>query len=120
MSQKRKTKLINNEEELQMSKVKPGDVLNCEVCGLSVIVDEECGCAFADLICCEELMINKGPRPPKKAAAAPKKKAVVKKAKPAAKKPAAPKPAAKKPAVKKAPVKKAAVKKAAKKKPAKK
>lgn len=98
-----------------MSKVKPGDVLNCEVCGLSVIVDEECGCAFADLICCEELMINKGPRPPKKAAAAPKKKTAVKKANPAA-----PKTAAKKPAVKKAPVKKAAVKPAAKKKPSKK
>lgn len=93
-----------------MSKVKPGDVLNCEVCGLSVIVDEECGCAFADLICCEELMINKGPRPPKKAAAAPKKKTVVKKAMPAAKKPAPKKPA----------VKKTAPKPAAKKKPAKK
>jgi len=88
-----------------MSKVKPGDVLNCEVCGLSVIVDEECGCAFADLICCEELMVNKGPRPPKKAAAAPKKKTAVKKEK----------PAAKKPAVKKAPPKPAAKKKPAKK-----
>ena len=88
-----------------MSKVKPGDVLNCEVCGLSVIVDEECGCAFADLICCEELMINKGPRPPKKAAAAPKKKTAVKKAKPAAKKPAV-KKALSKPAAKKKPAKK--------------
>ncbi len=88
-----------------MSKVKPGDVLNCEVCGLSVIVDEECGCAFADLICCEELMVNKGPRPPKKAAAAPKKKTAGKKAK----------PAAKKQAVKKAPPKPAAKKKPAKK-----
>lgn len=83
-----------------MSKVKPGDVLNCEVCGLSVIVDEECGCAFADLICCEELMVNKGPRPPKKAAAVPKKKTTVKKAKPAVKR-ALPKPAAKKKPAKK-------------------
>jgi hypothetical protein len=93
-----------------MSKVTPGDVLNCEVCGLAVIVDEECGCAFADLICCEELMINKGPRPPKKAAAAPKKKTTVKKAKPAAKKPAPKKPVEKKvlpkPAAKKKPAKK--------------
>ena len=89
-----------------MSKVKPGDVLSCEVCGLSVIVDEECGCAMAELICCEEAMQNKGPKPPKKAAA-PKKKAAVKKA-PAAKKPAAKKPAAKKPAAKKpVPAKKA-------------
>ena len=88
-----------------MSKVKPGDVLNCEVCGLSVIVDEECGCAFADLICCEELMVNKGPRLSKKAAAAPKRKTAVKKEK----------PAAKKPAVKKAPPKPAAKKKPAKK-----
>jgi len=88
-----------------MSKVKPGDVLNCEVCGLSVIVDEECGCAFADLICCEELMINKGPRPPKKAAAAPKKKTAVKKEKPAAQKPAV-KKALPKPAAKKKPAKK--------------
>lgn len=87
-----------------MSKVKPGDILRCEVCGLAVIVDEECGCAFADLICCEELMANKGPRPPKKAAAA-KKKTAVKKAKPAAKKPAV-KKALPKPAVKKNPVKK--------------
>ena len=57
-----------------MSKVKPGDVLNCEVCGLSVIVDEECGCAFADLICCEELMINKAPGHRKKQPPHPRKK----------------------------------------------
>jgi hypothetical protein len=93
-----------------MSKVKPGDVLSCEVCGLSVIVDDECGCAIAELICCEEPMENKGPKPPKKVTAAPKKKAVVKKAKPAAKKPvakkAAPKKAVKKPTAKKKTTKK--------------
>jgi hypothetical protein len=94
-----------------MSKVKPGDVLSCEVCGLAVIVDEECGCAIADLICCEEPMENKGPKPPKKVAAAPKKKAVVKKAKPAVKKPAAKKAAAKKPVAKKPAAKKKVVKK---------
>jgi hypothetical protein len=102
--QDRKEKLINDKEGQQMSKVKPGDILRCEVCGLAVIVDEECGCAFADLICCEELMANKGPRPPKKAAAA-KKKTAVKKAKPAVKKPAV-KKALPKPAAKKNPVKK--------------
>mgnify|MGYP000896128467 CR=1 FL=1 len=85
-----------------MSNVKPGDVLSCEVCGLSVIVDEECGCAIAELICCDEPMENKGPKPPKKAAVAPKKKAAVGKVKkPAAKKAAVKKPAAKKPAAKK-------------------
>jgi len=99
-----------------MSRAKAGDVLSCEVCGLAVIVDEECGCATIDLICCEEPMVNVGPAKPKKiiAAAAPKKKSVVKKAKAAPKK----KPVAKKKAVKKTakkPVKKA-VKKQAKKK----
>jgi len=103
-----------------MSKVKTGDVLSCEVCGLAVIVDEECGCATIDLICCEEPMINTGVSKIKQiqAAAAPKKKAVVKKVKVAPKK----KPAAKKKVVKKTvkkPVKKTSkktVKKAAKKK----
>jgi len=103
-----------------MSKVKTGDVLSCEVCGLAVIVDEECGCATIDLICCEEPMINTGVSKIKQiqAAAAPKKKAVVKKVKAVQKK----KPVAKKKVVKKAvkklakkPVKKV-VKKAAKKK----
>lgn len=106
---------INNGEGLKMSKVKPGDVLSCEVCGLAVVVDEECGCGIAEIICCEELMENKGPKPPKKLAAAPHKKAVVKKAKPAVKKKAVKKAAAKKPAkkpaAKKKPVKKPAAKK---------
>lgn len=94
-----------------MSKVKPGDVLSCEVCGLSVIVDEECGCAIVELVCCDEPMENKGPKPPKKIAAAPKKKAVAKKAKPAAKKPVAAKKAAPKKAVKKPVAKKKTAKK---------
>jgi hypothetical protein len=99
-----------------MSKVKTGDTLNCEVCGLTVIVDEECGCAVAEVICCDEPMVNKGPAAPKKtpiAVGAAKKKTAVKKAKPAAAK-KAPKPAAKKKVAPKAAAKKA-VKKAAKK-----
>jgi hypothetical protein len=86
-----------------MSRVKAGDVLSCEVCGLVVIVDEECGCAMAEIICCEEPMMNKGPAAPKKAPAAtkPKKQAAVKKAKPATKKKVVKKPAAQKPANKK-------------------
>ena len=107
-----------------MAKVKVGDVLSCEVCGLAVIVDEECGCATIDLICCEEPMINTGVSKIKQiqAAAAAKKKAVVKKVKAVPKK----KPVAKKKVAKKTvkkPVKKAVkktskktVKKAAKKK----
>jgi hypothetical protein len=101
----------------KMSRAKAGDVLSCEVCGLAVIVDEECGCATIDLICCEEPMVNIGPAKPKKiiTAAAPKKKAVVKKAKAAPKK----NPVAKKKTVKKTakkPVKKAVKKQAKKKK----
>ena len=100
----------------KMSRAKAGDVLSCEVCGLAVIVDEECGCATIDLICCEEPMVNIGPAKAKKisAAAAPKKKAVVKKVKVAPKKnPVAKKKTEKK--VAKKPIKKA-VKKPAKKK----
>jgi hypothetical protein len=113
-----------------MSRAKSGDVLSCEVCGLAVIVDEECGCATIDLICCEEPMVNLGPAKPKKvqALSAPKKKAAVKKAKAKLKKKLAAKKAkakAKKKAVKKTAKKhvKKAVKKSAKKaakKPAKK
>jgi hypothetical protein len=96
-----------------MSKVKTGDVLSCEVCGLAVIVDEECGCATIDLICCEEPMVNTGVSKIKQiqAAAAPKKKAVVKKVK-AAKKAKA---VAKKKVVKKKATKKKVVKKTVKK-----
>jgi hypothetical protein len=95
-----------------MSKVKAGDVLSCEVCGLAVIVDEECGCATIDLICCEEPMINTGVSKIKQiqAVAAPKKKTVVKKVKKAKKKA----PVAKKKTIKK--TAKKTVKKAAKKK----
>ena len=106
-----------------MSKVMAGDVFSCEVCGLAVVVDE-CGCAMAEIICCEEPMMNKGPATLKKAPAAakPKKKTAVKKAKPAAKKKPVKKPKAKKPAAKKKPIKKPVAKKPAtkKKKPAKK
>jgi hypothetical protein len=110
--------LTPHNEEGKMSRAKAGDVLSCEVCGLKVIVDEECGCATIDIICCEEPMVNIGPAQPKKvkALAAPKKKKAVKKVKTSPqKKPAVKKanPAQKKPVKK--PVKKA-VKKSAKKK----
>ena len=105
-----------------MSKVKTGDVLNCEVCGLAVVVDEDCGCAVAEIICCDEPMVNKGPVAPQKKAiamAVPKKKTAIKKVKPAAKKKvvkvAAKKPVAKKKVVAKPVAKKKAVKKTVKK-----
>jgi len=31
---------------------KKGAKYKCENCGLVVVVDEECGCAACDLICC--------------------------------------------------------------------
>lgn len=98
-----------------MSRAKVGDVLGCEVCGLKVILDEDCGCATIDLICCEEPMVNLGPAKPKKvqAATAPKKKTTVKKVKPVSKKKAVVKKA--KPAAKKKTVKKAVAKKKTKK-----
>jgi hypothetical protein len=84
-----------------MAKAKKGDYLSCNECGLVVVVDEACGCAAAEVICCGEPM-DTG----KAAANKAKKKAA------AVKKPAA------KAAAKAKPVKKAAAKKPAVKKPA--
>jgi len=80
---------LHNEEEKSMAKVRSGDVLSCEICGLTVIVDEECGCATIDIICCEEPMVHTGVSKMKllQAAAEPRKKAAVKKAPQAKKKP---------------------------------
>lgn len=36
--------------------VKKGEKYKCEDCGLVVVVDEACGCAECDLICCEKPM----------------------------------------------------------------
>jgi hypothetical protein len=60
-----------------MAKVKKGDVLNCEVCGLVMVVDEACGCAAAKILCCEQPMA-KGKsaakkKPAAKAVTAPRK-----------------------------------------------
>jgi hypothetical protein len=42
------------------TKTKVGDSYACEVCGLSVIVDDVCGCVDAcDIICCETPMKRK-------------------------------------------------------------
>lgn len=34
------------------NKVSQGDRLYCEVCGLVVSIDDACGCAACDIICC--------------------------------------------------------------------
>ncbi len=41
-------------------KTKVGDSYACEVCGLSVVVDDVCGCVDAcDIVCCETPMKKK-------------------------------------------------------------
>ena len=76
-----------------MAKVKKGDLFSCDACGLVVTVDEACGCATSEIICCDEPM-RKGKPAAAKTKAAPKKTVTAKKAAP--KKVAAKKPAAKK------------------------
>ena len=58
-----------------MAKLKKGDLLTCEVCSLVVVVDEACGCAVGEIICCKDKAMVKG-----KAAAAKAKKKVTTKA----------------------------------------
>ena len=48
-----------------------GQSLECEVCGLAVTVDEDCGCVEAcDILCCGEPMKAKKPKAKAKAKAA--------------------------------------------------
>jgi hypothetical protein len=93
-----------------MAKAKKGDYLSCDVCGLVVVVDEACGCAAAEILCCDKPM-GKGKPAVKKMPAAKTVKASAKKpgkavakaapvkvnAKKSAKTVAKAKPAAKKP-----------------------
>ncbi len=47
-----------------------GQSLECEVCGLAVTVDEDCGCVEeCDIVCCGQPMKEKKPRARAKAAA---------------------------------------------------
>ncbi len=52
-----------------MAKAKKGDVLSCDVCGLVVVVDEACGCAATEILCCKKPMA-KGKAAAKKKSAA--------------------------------------------------
>lgn len=102
---------ISFQEELDMPKLKKGDLLSCEVCGLILTVAEPCGCADVSILCCKKPM-GKGKLVANKARklAAQKNKP----AKPAAKKATAKKAAAKaKPAARKGSATKTATKKAA-------
>jgi hypothetical protein len=38
---------------MSMAKAKKGDLFSCQVCGLVLVVDEACGCAVGEVICCE-------------------------------------------------------------------
>ena len=41
-------------------KMSKGDMYECEVCGLSVVIDEACGCADVhEIICCSRPMQEK-------------------------------------------------------------
>jgi hypothetical protein len=61
-----------------MAKAKKGEYLNCKVCGLVVVVDETCGCAATEILCCNKPMA-KGKKPvAKKKPATKAAKAVVK------------------------------------------
>jgi len=92
-------------EEDIMAKAKKGDYMTCNECGLVLVVDEACGCAAADVICCDAPMKKgKAVAAKVKAKAKAAKKVVKKKAKPAKK-------VARKPAAKKVVKKKVAAKK---------
>lgn len=64
-------------EATVMAKLKKGEYLNCEVCGLVVVVDELYGSAAAEILCCEHSMAKGKPAakkaPPAKAPKAPAK-----------------------------------------------
>jgi hypothetical protein len=43
-----------------------GDRYECDACGVVCVVDEICGCAECDLICCGQPMKKTGKKPVKK------------------------------------------------------
>lgn len=63
-----------------MANAKKGEYLSCKVCGLVVVVDEACGCAAAEILCCKKPMAKGKPaakkKPATKAAKAPAKTSV--------------------------------------------
>ncbi|MEM3366620.1 MAG: hypothetical protein QXM93_09405 [Candidatus Methanomethyliaceae archaeon] len=51
-----------------------GDRYRCEKCGLVVVVEDPCGCAACDLICCEVPMKKVNAEPKKAPEKGPEKK----------------------------------------------
>ena len=48
------------EKKATKKTIAKGDSYTCEVCGLSVVVDEACGCVdVCDIICCSKPMKEK-------------------------------------------------------------
>lgn len=63
MVKRAKAKKLPVKKAAARGKTKAGDALVCGVCGMSVTVDEICGCAEAhDIICCERPMKKKRSR----------------------------------------------------------
>jgi hypothetical protein len=58
MAQKKVAKKVT--KKVTGKRVKKGEAYKCSVCGLSVVVDEVCGCIdTCDIICCEKPMRTK-------------------------------------------------------------
>ncbi len=51
-----------------------GDRYKCELCGVVCVVDEICGCAECDIVCCGQPMKSIGKKPKPKARAKKAKK----------------------------------------------
>jgi hypothetical protein len=64
------TKVAASKRPAAKGVAKKGDVFECGVCGLAVVVDEACGCEEFDIICCEEPMKERKSRAKSKAAVA--------------------------------------------------
>lgn len=56
-------KKVSTVKKASPQKATKGDSYACGVCGLAVVVDEECGCADVhEILCCGEPMKAKKPR----------------------------------------------------------
>ncbi len=56
----RKSVVKRSSKAVSKKAVKKGDTYKCSVCGLSIVVDEVCGCVdTCDIICCEKEMKRK-------------------------------------------------------------
>ncbi len=59
MPEEKKAAKATTAPKAARKKAAKGDTYACEVCGLSVIVDDACGCAETEIICCSEPMKEK-------------------------------------------------------------